>query len=167
MRGWVCRLQLLLVLASVVNLRSASRGTRNHILLSQIRDSPNLVGQVPVFIFPRNRVTRLYSQTLGSLFIASDRTQQKISFPNNSSIVTEVCLSRRCIETVVRLLFTCSFPWEPVYRTTNVYSVSTISSFRSHVTICTCVYPTSVVSNLSGMTPSFGFHSSQSYLIYV
>jgi hypothetical protein len=54
-RGWVCRLQLLLVLASAVILRSESRGSHD-ILLSQIRDSPNLEGQVPVFISPRNRV---------------------------------------------------------------------------------------------------------------
>jgi hypothetical protein len=53
MRGWVCRLQLLLVLASKVILRSESRGTHDHILLSQIRDSPNPEGQVPVFISPR------------------------------------------------------------------------------------------------------------------
>jgi hypothetical protein len=38
-RGWVCRLQLLLVLASAVILRSESRGTHDNILLSQIRDS--------------------------------------------------------------------------------------------------------------------------------
>jgi hypothetical protein len=59
-RGWVCRLQLLLVLASAVILRSKSRGTHDHILLSQIRDFPKLEGQVPLFIFPRKRVARLY-----------------------------------------------------------------------------------------------------------
>jgi hypothetical protein len=68
-RGWVCRLQLLLVLASAVILRSKSRGTHDHILLSQIRDSPNL--EVLVFISPPNRVARLYPQALGSLFVAS------------------------------------------------------------------------------------------------
>jgi hypothetical protein len=31
---------------------------------------PNLEDQVPVFISPRNRVAQLYSQTLGSFFIA-------------------------------------------------------------------------------------------------
>jgi hypothetical protein len=41
-RGWVCRLKLLLVLASVVILRSESRGTNDHILLSQIRVFLNL-----------------------------------------------------------------------------------------------------------------------------
>jgi hypothetical protein len=47
----ICRLQLLLALASAVVLGSQSRGIRDHILLSQIRDSPNLEGQVS----PRNR----------------------------------------------------------------------------------------------------------------
>jgi hypothetical protein len=54
--GWVCNLQLLLAIASAGILRSDSCGTRDHNLLSQIRDSPNLGGQVPVFISPRNRV---------------------------------------------------------------------------------------------------------------
>jgi hypothetical protein len=39
-RGRVCHLQLLLALASAVILGSESRGTRDHILLSQIRDFP-------------------------------------------------------------------------------------------------------------------------------
>jgi hypothetical protein len=58
-RAWVCRLQLLLVLASALILRSESRET-HHILFYQIRDSPNLEGQVPVFISPLNRVAQLY-----------------------------------------------------------------------------------------------------------
>jgi hypothetical protein len=51
-----------------------SRGT-HEILLSQIRDSPNLEGQVPVFTFFRKRVAQLYPQTLGSLFIPSYDSQ--------------------------------------------------------------------------------------------
>jgi hypothetical protein len=51
-RGWVCPLQLLLVLARAVIHRSESRGTNAHILLSQIRDSPHMEGQVPVFTSP-------------------------------------------------------------------------------------------------------------------
>jgi hypothetical protein len=43
---------LLLALASAVILESEYRGTHTHILLSQVRDSPNLEGQVPVFITP-------------------------------------------------------------------------------------------------------------------
>jgi hypothetical protein len=38
--GWVCNLQLLLAQASALILGSDSRGTRDHILLSQIRDFP-------------------------------------------------------------------------------------------------------------------------------
>jgi hypothetical protein len=64
MRGCVSHLQLLLVLASAVILRSEPRGTQNHILLSQVRDSPNLEGQIPVFICPRDRVALLYPQAL-------------------------------------------------------------------------------------------------------
>jgi hypothetical protein len=67
-RGWICRLQLLLVLASAVILRSKFHGTHDHILLSQIRDFPNLESQAPVFICPRNRVTRLYPQAPGFPF---------------------------------------------------------------------------------------------------
>jgi hypothetical protein len=67
----ICRLQLLLVFASAVILGTESCGTHDHILLSQIRESPNLEDQVPVFISPRNRVTQLYPQVLGSLFVAS------------------------------------------------------------------------------------------------
>jgi hypothetical protein len=38
--------------------------------MSQIRDSPNLEDQIPVFISLRNRVAQLYPQALGSLFVA-------------------------------------------------------------------------------------------------
>jgi hypothetical protein len=46
----VCPLQLLLVLAREVILGSESRWTHDHMLLSQIRDSPNIEGQIPAFI---------------------------------------------------------------------------------------------------------------------
>jgi hypothetical protein len=55
-RGWVCRLQLLLTLASAVILRSESR----HFTVSDSRLPQNLEGQVPVFITPRNTVAPLY-----------------------------------------------------------------------------------------------------------
>jgi hypothetical protein len=51
MRGRVCCSQFLLILASAVILGSESRGTYDHILLSKIRDSPNLEGQVP-YLYP-------------------------------------------------------------------------------------------------------------------
>jgi hypothetical protein len=65
-------------LASAVILGPESCGTRDprdHILLSQIRDFPNLEGQVSVFISSRNRVAQLYSRALGSLFVASYGSQ--------------------------------------------------------------------------------------------
>jgi hypothetical protein len=75
MGGWVCCLQLLLVLASAVILRSASSGIHDHVLLSRIQESPNLEGQVPIFISPRNRVAQLYPQELGSLLLYESQSQ--------------------------------------------------------------------------------------------
>jgi hypothetical protein len=74
-RIWVDCLQLLLVLASAVILRSDAHETHDHILLSKIRNSPILEGQVPVFLSPRNRVAQIYPQVLGSLFVASYDSQ--------------------------------------------------------------------------------------------
>jgi hypothetical protein len=56
--AWVCCLQLLLVIASAA--RVWFRRTHDHSLLSQIRYSPHLVGQVPVFVSHSNRVTQLH-----------------------------------------------------------------------------------------------------------
>jgi hypothetical protein len=74
----MCRLQLLLVLASAVILGSESHGTHCHSLLLQIGDSPNLEDQVHVFIFPRKRVVQLYPQALGcnilTRYVTSART---------------------------------------------------------------------------------------------
>jgi hypothetical protein len=56
--GRVCRLQLLPVLASAVILGSQSRETHYQILLSQVRNSPNVEGHFPVVISPRKRVAQ-------------------------------------------------------------------------------------------------------------
>jgi hypothetical protein len=48
--------------------QSESRGTLDHILLSQILDFPNLEGQVPVFISPRNRGGPVISPVTGFSF---------------------------------------------------------------------------------------------------
>jgi hypothetical protein len=58
-RRRVCHLQLLLALANTFILGSETRGTHDYILLSQIRDSPNMEGQIPVFISPLSRVAQL------------------------------------------------------------------------------------------------------------
>jgi hypothetical protein len=38
-------------------------------------ENPPMEGQAPLFISPRNKVVQLYSQTLGSLFVASYDSQ--------------------------------------------------------------------------------------------
>jgi hypothetical protein len=87
-RGWVCRLQLLLGLASAVILVSESRGTHDHILLSQIRDSWFYDSQG-------------YGGYIRTSFGAG-RIENTAS--NNSSIVAcwfvaaETCLLRHCLE---------------------------------------------------------------------
>jgi hypothetical protein len=58
-RGRVCRLQLLLLLASAVVLGSESRTTREPYFTVSDSRLPNLEYQVPVFISPRNRVAQL------------------------------------------------------------------------------------------------------------
>jgi hypothetical protein len=63
-------LTLLFALVSII-FGSKSRGTHDHILLLQIKESSNLEDEIPAFISPRNRVAQFYLQTLGSLFVAS------------------------------------------------------------------------------------------------
>jgi hypothetical protein len=79
---------LLLVLASAVILESESHGTYYHILLSHIRESSNLKGQVPVFISPRNRVAQF------SFFVASYYSQgyggDIVTYLSPSGFPTEV-----------------------------------------------------------------------------
>jgi hypothetical protein len=70
-RGRVCRLQLLLALASAVILGYESRGTRDHILLSQIRD------------FPFHRLLRL----AGSQWRYSTPPPHGIALPNFISLL--------------------------------------------------------------------------------
>jgi hypothetical protein len=59
-RGWVCRLQLLLVLASAVILRSEFRGIHNHVLQSQFRDSPTWRTRSP-YLYPPGTGWRSYT----------------------------------------------------------------------------------------------------------
>jgi hypothetical protein len=64
-----------LLFAIAADLRQRSHSQVRVPRDSQIRDSPNLEGQVPVFISPSHRVARLYPPALGSLFIASYDSQ--------------------------------------------------------------------------------------------
>jgi hypothetical protein len=84
------------------------------ILLSQIRDFP--FRRLLRFAFLRWRYSTPpphgidSRDSLNSCYIAWERPQKKTAFPNNSSIVIEVCLPRLCIETaVILLLHACSF----------------------------------------------------------
>jgi hypothetical protein len=54
-RKWVCRLQLLLVLASAVIFRSESRGTRDHILLVSNFRLPQPEGPGPRIYIPQEQ----------------------------------------------------------------------------------------------------------------
>jgi hypothetical protein len=72
--GLQSTVELFLGLPRAVTLRSKSRRTHDHILLSRLR-LPNLEGQVPVYISPRNRVAQLYLGALGSVFVASYDSQ--------------------------------------------------------------------------------------------
>jgi hypothetical protein len=58
-----------------VSLNGPSRSEHVTKLYCLIWDSPNLEGQVPVFIFPRTRVAQLYSRALGSLYVVSYDSQ--------------------------------------------------------------------------------------------
>jgi hypothetical protein len=81
----VCCSQLLLVLSSAFIPGSESRGTHDHILLSHIRDSPNLQGQVPLLISPRDRVTQLYLKALGSLVWGYNSSQSYVTTDGQSA----------------------------------------------------------------------------------
>jgi hypothetical protein len=66
-RGRVCNL--------LYNCFWASPAELTAIFYCLIWDSPNLEGQVPVFISPKNKVVQLYPRALRSLFIASYDSQ--------------------------------------------------------------------------------------------
>jgi hypothetical protein len=60
---------------SVLSRVLVPRDSWPYFTVSDSRLPPNLEGQVPVFIYPRNRVAQLYPQALGSLFNASCDSQ--------------------------------------------------------------------------------------------
>jgi hypothetical protein len=75
-RGRVCNLLYNYVWTLPVQwLLRRSPAKLTTIFYCLIWDSPNLEGQVPVFISPRNRMAQLYPRALGSLFVASYDSQ--------------------------------------------------------------------------------------------
>jgi hypothetical protein len=91
---------LLLVLASVYILRSESRRTHDHILLSQIRDSPNLEVQVPVFISPRNRLAQLYTRhwVPFSSSLTTHRAMVEVFVPASTRVLYPLPCSANCLQ---------------------------------------------------------------------
>jgi hypothetical protein len=73
-RGRICRLQLLLVLASAIVFGSESHGTHDHILLSHSR-LPQPGGPGPRIYIPREQGGPFIPHALGSLFVASYDSQ--------------------------------------------------------------------------------------------
>jgi hypothetical protein len=58
-----------------------------------LEKDPNLEGQVPVFISPRNRVAQLYPRALGSLFVVSYDSQGY-----GGGILTRLYTDRKLLE---------------------------------------------------------------------
>jgi hypothetical protein len=74
-RGLDCNLLLLLVLAAQSRSGLSPAGLKTIFYCPNFWDSPNLEGQVPVFISPRNKVAQIYPRALGSLSVASYDSQ--------------------------------------------------------------------------------------------
>jgi hypothetical protein len=69
------RMVLSFTIATGLRQCSPRPAVLDHIVLSQLRDSPNLEGQVSIFVSLRKRMGQLYPESLGSLFVASYDSQ--------------------------------------------------------------------------------------------
>jgi hypothetical protein len=97
-RGWVCHLQLLLALASAFILGSESRGSRENILLPQIRDFP------PCLLLRLAGLRWRYSTPSSTVLAKTSRNgphrKHRTSIVAFVSVDAGTCLPRRCLETV-------------------------------------------------------------------
>jgi hypothetical protein len=73
-RGWVCRLQMLLALASAATLRFESRETHDHILRLKFETPPTWRARSP-YLYPHEQGGPVIPQALGSLFVCSYDSQ--------------------------------------------------------------------------------------------
>jgi hypothetical protein len=71
-RGWVCCLQLLLALASVIILGSESRVVHDHILLPQVGDSPQPGGPGPCNHISQGQGDPIIPQAVGYSAVKSE-----------------------------------------------------------------------------------------------
>jgi hypothetical protein len=74
-RGWVCRLQLLLGLASTVIFRSQSRGTHDHSYCLRFETSATWRPRSPSIYIPQEHSGLVISPGTGSLFFSSYNSQ--------------------------------------------------------------------------------------------
>jgi hypothetical protein len=81
--------QLQLALARAVILLPESSRARDLILLTQIWDSPNLRGQDPLFICPRNRVAPLYSRHCVFLWDSKSKLSYDRRLVDQSALVSD------------------------------------------------------------------------------
>jgi hypothetical protein len=142
-RGRVYSLQLLLVLTSAVILGSESRKTHDHISLSQIQNSRNLEGHIPVFISPKKKVAYIYPPdtgltspaiSIGDICVGtshmSDNQQMTIAMQRLAdfiSMVTNRTLLRNNTRAVTTMERNCDFCWVRLNITTGG-SISIIST---------------------------------------
>jgi hypothetical protein len=80
--------------------RSKFCRTHDHILVSQIWDSHNLVGQIPAFIFPRKRIAQVCPQAVG----LSNHSKSKSSY-NQRSVGQFVLVSGHHLRPMTKFSF--------------------------------------------------------------
>jgi hypothetical protein len=138
-RERVCHLQLLLALASAVILGAESLGTRDHILLSQIRDFPfrrllRLAGSRWRYLTPPPHGVLTVNQLHVILWPGADRRQN--THLNNSFVVI-------CLSVATGMHFSKPFSSNGLFRVARGKCSAKcrpaggqITAFRRHVTIC-------------------------------
>jgi hypothetical protein len=138
-RRWVYRLQLLLV-SLAQSFSGQSPACHDQILLSQILDSPNLEGQVPVLISPRNRHWLPFSSPR-----TTRRATMEVFDPSSTRGFPRSCLHGRfgCLFLSVES-FVGSVDVENAFRTKSVFTNPNIHrnvcQFLSNSLISTSVH---------------------------
>jgi hypothetical protein len=95
-RERVCRLQLLLVLASFVILRSRSRGTHDYSILSQTRNIPQRWGACPRIFIAQEQGGPVIPQALGTFLSPPTTSRATVELFEHASTrgILKKCESR-------------------------------------------------------------------------